>query len=244
MMFFGSNLVVSLIHALPFLMYLSDGGGVYAETNPENIIVEPWNAITSLFLIAPAVYLFHKLNGEYRRHPFLLYCIPLLTLGGLGSTLFHAFRTSPFFLYLDVIPTLLLTLSISAYFWYRVVKNGWIVALIIGGSMALRYWLFLAVDPALALNLSYFITGVTIFVPTLLILLATDFQQSQLILLAALLLGVSLLFRRLDTELAHILPMGTHFLWHIFSAVGALFLAKYLYFLDRRRVSLEASWKQ
>lgn len=216
---------------------------MYAETNPDNIIVEPWNAVTSLFLIVPAVYLFLKLQreGTFRKHPFLLYCIPLLALGGLGSTLFHAFRASPFFLYLDVVPTLLLTLSISAYFWYRVVKKVWLVALIVVGSVAIRFWLFFSVPTQLSINLSYFIGGVVIFVPTILILIATRFEQSQKIVLAVLLLSISLLFRRLDTEFTYILPMGTHFLWHIFSAVGAFFLAEYLYFLDRRRVSLVTS---
>ena len=233
-----SFLITSFIYLAQALAYVSDGGGLYAETNLDNIIVEPWNAFTSLFLLVPSVYLLWKLRGSYRRHPFLLFCIPLLALGGLGSTLFHAFRSSPFFLYLDVLPTMLLTLAVGAYFWYRVTKNGWLVALIVGGSVLLRFWLLSAVSPLLSINLSYFVSGVVIFVPTLLLLFATRFKQGQLIISAILLLGISLLFRRLDKEFTDILPMGTHFLWHIFSAAGALFLAEYLYYIDHRRVSL------
>ena len=235
------NLLTNIFHLL--MVYLPDGGGSYAETNTDYIIVEPWNAITSLFLIVPAIYLLVKLHqeGTYRQHPFLLLCIPLLILGGLGSTFYHAFRAYPFFLYLDVVPTLLLTLAISAYFWYRVVKKGWLVAIIVVGALSLRIGLLYVLPPQLSINISYLISGVVIFVPTVLILVATQFEQSQKIILAALLLGVSLMFRRLDTELAYILPMGTHFLWHIFSAIGAFFLAEYLYFLDRQRISLVAS---
>jgi hemolysin III len=231
-------LVTFLVYLAQPLAYMPDGGGVYAETNTNNIIVEPWNAVSSLFLIVPSLYLLWKLRGSYRRHPFLLFCIPLLALGGLGSTFYHAFRASPIFLYMDVLPALLLTLSVSAYFWYRVLKNGWIVALIVGGSVVLRFWILFTLPSPLSINLSYLVSGIVIFVPTLLLLFATRFKQSQLIILAILLLGISLLFRRLDNEFTDILPMGTHFLWHIFSAAGALFLAEYLYYIDHRRVSL------
>jgi hypothetical protein len=42
---------------------------------------------------------------------------------------------------------------------------------------------------------------------------------------------IALLFRQLDATEFSFLPMGTHFLWHVFSAVGAYFVLKYLYIL-------------
>lgn len=233
-------LITFLLHLIEPAAYLPDGGGIYAETNIDDIIVEPWNALSSLFLIVPSAYLLLKLRGSYRRHPFLMFCALLLALGGLGSTLYHALRNSPLFLYMDVLPALLLTLSVGAYFWYRVLKNGWIVALIMGGSVLLRFWLLINLPNPLSTNLSYLVSGIVIFVPTLLLLFATRFRQSHLIVAAISLLAVSLLFRRLDKELIDVFPMGTHFLWHIFSAAGAFFLAEYLHYIDHRWVTLVA----
>ncbi len=45
---------------------LPDGGGYYAETNPQNFVLEPWNAVSSLAFLVPVIYYMVKLKGRYR----------------------------------------------------------------------------------------------------------------------------------------------------------------------------------
>ena len=73
-----------------------DDGPIYRETTDlSQFIVEPWNAFSSLTFWIPACIFLWQLQGRYRQQAFVVYfCIPMLVLGGLGSTLFHALRSS------------------------------------------------------------------------------------------------------------------------------------------------------
>lgn len=215
---------------------LHDGGAMYAETNPEQFIVEPWNAVSSLLLILPAIFWAIQLKNRYREYPFITFCMPLLFLGGLGSALFHGFRVHPFFLYMDVLPTAILTLALGIYFWTQATGRWWIGVGIIILSIIVRMWAFSAFVPHTASNISYAITGLVMFFPLGYILFKTNFQKSTTIVLVVCCFALSLLFRETDAWEKQIFPMGTHFLWHIFSAIGAFYLAEYLYFLESKRL--------
>jgi len=95
---------------------MHDHGPVYHETDLSNFVAEPWNALSSLIIALPAVYFLIKYRGQYKIHAFIIYfCAPLLIMNGLGSTLFHAFRAHVFFLIMDVLPVVILTLGISIF---------------------------------------------------------------------------------------------------------------------------------
>ncbi len=218
-----------LLMLLSDIGILPDGGTIYQETDTSRWIVEPWNAVSSLFILLPAVYWAIKLRGKFREYPFITFCIPLLFLGGLGSTLFHAFRSSSLLLLLDVTPTAILTLALAAYFWAKVLPHWWWALLIVGGTLLLRVWLRFTIPTQTGLNISYAISGSIIFIPTLLLLYETRLAYSQYIFISVLFFSLSLFFRYSDDWQPPLLPVGTHFLWHIFSGVGAFFLAEYLY---------------
>ena len=218
---------------------LPDGGPVYAETNPEHLLVEPWNALSSLSLLIPALFFALKLRNRYRHYAFLSYCIPLLFLNGLGSALFHAFRNSPFFLMLDVFPAALLSLSVSVYFWLKVLPHWWQIMFIIIPVFFLRYAAYGLVSDHTATNLSYLFSGLLIFLPLAKYLYDHHFRHLSTILIAVTALALALLFREMDAWDNQHLPMGTHFLWHLLSAFGGLFLARYLYLI--RTDELEAT---
>jgi hypothetical protein len=217
---------------------MPDGGPVYTETDPSRWLVEPWNAFSSLLYLIPVILWIIKLRGKFRSYPFLLYCLPWLVLGGIGSTLFHAFRHYRFFLFLDFIPMAILTLSISIYFWVKVLPRWWHVLLVIIPTFLFRGLLFRDLPSHTAINVSYAMTGLLIFIPLLLLLIRHAFKEFRSIGLAAVFLSLSLFFREMDAWEHLVLPMGTHFLWHLFSALGAWFLASYLFYL--RNTELEA----
>jgi hypothetical protein len=215
-----------------FNMVLDDGGPLYMETTLHQFIVEPWNAISSLLLIVPAIYWWFRLKGQLRKHYFLAFCIPLLILGGLGSALFHGFRASKFLLLMDVFPIWVLTIAVSVYAWYHLLKKWWTAAVMVVPLFYLQFLVFQVFPTHTANNLAYLFRGINIFLPIILLLVKTRFRYVKIILLSLIFLSVALFFREIDARDLHGLPMGTHFLWHAFSAVGAFFMAQYLYALE------------
>jgi hemolysin III len=206
-----------------------DHGPHYKETDFSHFIVEPWNAFSSLTFLVPVFYWLIRLRGQYSRYAFLVGCMPLLVIGGLGSTLFHAFRTSRALLYMDFLPIIILTLAVSIYLWYRALGNWWIVALITLFSFAIRYLIFRYMHGQQAINTSYFITGCMMFIPALIFLYKTRFAGAANLIAAVLLFLLALYFRYIDLRVdVSFLPMGTHFLWHTACGAGIMFLSYYL----------------
>jgi hypothetical protein len=214
------------------MQHLHDGGCYYAETNLANFIVEPWNAITSLFFLILAIYWFIRIRRNVKDNLFIAWCIPLLFLGGMGSTLFHAFRSSYYLMQLDVLPIVVLTLSVGAFLWHKLVKKWYITFAIIALSFTLRKLASVSgLFPGQGANISYAISGITIFLPGLIMLLRTQFYRWASLAAAVMLFIAGLFFRAADMWYTDIIPIGTHFMWHISTAVGAYFLADYLYHL-------------
>lgn len=215
-----------------------DGGPYYAETDLSILFSEPWNAFSSLAIVLPAVYWAVKLKGNYKQYPFIFLCIPLLVLGGMGSTLFHAFRNSEYLLMMDVLPTAILMFSVGVYFWLKIIPNWWGTAGIVIPGTILRYAIYEFYPEEVAVNISYFIAGTIVFFPLIFYLVKTKFDRGGFIVLSVAFLILSLVFREMDFRVVHVLPMGSHFLWHIFSGFGAFFLAKYLYFIRTKELSV------
>ena len=92
---------------------LADGGPWYAETRLDRTIAEPWNAVTAAWFLLLVVVWLVRLRGRFRRFPFLTCCLPILAAGGIGGTLYHAFRISSAFFWMDVLPIYLLGLATS-----------------------------------------------------------------------------------------------------------------------------------
>ncbi len=211
-----------------FDQQMTDGGPRYTEFHSGQLIVEPWNAVSSVFMMLPALYWLIRWWPQLKLQFFLLYSLTLVFLGGLGSTLFHAFRVSSFFLYLDFVPPAVLTLSLSVFFLLKILPGWRYVALVLLPVIALRVILFQHLPQHLSINLSYAFSGMIIIVPLLIYLIKTRFLFGGDVLLTILLFGFALFFRQTDIHSIDFLPQGTHFLWHIFSAAGAWYLLRYL----------------
>ena len=207
----------------------ADGGPIYTETNFDHTIVEPWNAVSSLAILLPAVYWAIRIRRNYRQYSFLMLCLPLLFLGGLGSTIFHAFRSHRIWLLLDITPTGILMLLVALFFWMKVLPRKWLALPLLLLVFLLRMWAWQTFPSHAGINISYALTGTSLFVPLLLVLSRQQWKGLLPITLSIGSLLLSLFFRKIDYDAAAVLPMGTHFLWHIFSGIGAYFLGLYLY---------------
>jgi hypothetical protein len=219
---------------------LMDGGPVYTETRPDQLIVEPWNAVSSLFIIIPAIIWLVRIKKDYINFAFMVYCIPLIILGGTGSTIFHAFRVSKFFLIMDVLPTAVLSLSLGVYFWLKILKKWWYVIVLSILFIIPRLIFFRNLPSHTAINISYAFSGVFIGLPLILILFKTGWSNFRLVAVTIASFILALVFRETDPFPIPFLPMGTHFLWHIFSGFGAYFILAYLYSYRKYELMIHA----
>ncbi|WNJ17076.1 hypothetical protein [Pontibacter sp. G13] len=221
---------MSLIFFLLQALRPKDTGPIYTETNMENWIVEPFNAASAILFVLVVGYWFWKLRGQYRHHLFLTFVLPVLLIGGIGGTLYHAFRNSEFFLVMDWLPIMLLTLAASMYFLVRVLGK-WYYAFATFVVVFLMQWLtYLFVPQRYAINVSYAITGLYVLIPVWMMMAKTQYRHSQHVWWSLLSFGLALFFRSIDPMA--LLPMGTHFLWHVFGAGACHGMLMYTYLIN------------
>lgn len=208
-----------------------DNGPIYRETtNFSDFIVEPWNAFSSLTFWIPAFIFLWQLRGTYRQQAFIVYfCIPLLVFGGLGSTLFHAFRSSGWLLLMDVLPIILLVLGVSIVMWLKVLPKKWLIAPILVAFFGLSYFASKGLEGQDRITAGYIVRGTMLLLPCFLFLFRSHFRHASLFFYACFSLVLALLFRFADEKIEiGFMPWGTHWLWHVSTAFGAYFLGEYL----------------
>lgn len=218
-----------------FLQRLPDGGPVYAETNLAQVIAEPWNAASALVFVGVALYWLFRLRGQYREYPFISLCLPVLTLGGIGGTLYHGLRSSAVYMYLDIGPIFALSFAAGLYLWSLVWKRWWYFVAAIPLFLIGRYLGEAYLPAHTVINTSYAVLAVFLLAPILLVLRETDWKNSRWVFGALLSFALALFFRLIDLQAP--LPMGTHWLWHVLGAVSSTTLITYLYRLRSLRTS-------
>ncbi len=214
-----------------------DFGPIYFETDLSRILVEPWNAFSSLSFVFVAVLIFFRFKNKKKVGFFLYWAIPLLVLGGIGSTLFHAFRSHVFFILLDVVPISLLSLSIGIYQIYLLLKKPLLVVLLSVVFILLRQLPFLLIEGQAAINISYIISGIFFLLPSFFLLQKTAFAAKKELFWAIVLFMLGIFFRYYDDFQDQFLPMGVHWLWHISTAAGTWFMALFLLKTKEKRQS-------
>lgn len=199
-------------------------GPQYCET-PEEITgifpVEPANAISSgvivLFGIAALVL---TIRRAPRAIELYVLCV-LLMVNGVGSILWHGLRER-WALALDVTPALIFLL-LMAIIWARRVAPWWQVGAAGVAYFAVTFALR-QVDLGIRLPGRWAAMAIPIVI-TASWLIARSYAISRtaavtggLALVSAL---AALTFRTIDNAACETVPMGTHFLWHIFLSAAA-----------------------
>jgi hypothetical protein len=224
--------------SLLLFQHLKDGGPRYYETDLSRTVVEPWNATTAALFILIVLYWLLG-DKKLRNRPVMLLSIPILAVGGVGGTLYHAFRNSSITLVMDYLPITILTVMASLYFFVKVLPHWWYIFLISGGmalgQMAAFEWL----PPAYASNISYAQLAIFILLPMLWYLWKTRFRNAWIVLLSLSLFGMALFFRWADVWRPPLLPMGTHWLWHLFGSLSCHFLLLFVWRVDTPRLNVK-----
>ncbi len=208
-----------------------DGGPVYTETDPSNIIVEPYNAVSAAVFIIIVLYWAIKLRGTFKTHTFMNLCVPILAIGSVGGTIYHAFRLHIFFMYMDWVPILVLCLMASLYFFIRIFGSWKRASVIVGIFTLIQVLLFQVFSERVSINVSYGLLALFILTPLFWWLKIQQFAHAYLIWLALGSFTIALFFRIADRW--EVLEMGTHFLWHTFGALACHCLFSYVYKINQ-----------
>ncbi|HET6575872.1 MAG TPA: hypothetical protein VFG68_19880 [Fimbriiglobus sp.] len=227
---------------------LPDGGPRYRETPPDPTavpIAEPFNAVTASFFLLIVLFWAWRLWGRFARYPFLTACLPILLAGGIGGTLYHAFRTRRAWFLLDVIPIQVLGLATAVYLTVRLARSMgvWRVAGTAVGLLALGavlnivlFNLLQGVSPNLPVNLAYASLALIVVMPLAVVLVRTRFRHVGWVATALACFAVGWFCRLVDGGTYDPLRMGTHWLWHTFGALTTLAITEYFYLLEVERV--------
>ena len=224
---------------------VTDGGPVYRETPPDPSatagLAEPFNAATAFLFVLIVVGWAWRLRGRYQRFPFTVASLPVLLAGAVGGTLYHAARTRRLYFLLDVIPISLLGtagavfLAVRLGFAYGMAR----VLAVTVGLVALYVFvnavLFRVVradNPNLTVNLSYASLALMLLLPLGFTLAQTRFRHAGWVAGGLASFLIAWFCRLVDNTPWGELPMGTHWLWHVFGAVTTQAVYEYFYRLE------------
>ena len=197
-------------------MDLSKPIDIYCERLEIGIWAEPINAVTNVAFILASIFMWLRCKNlvEGRVLSFLLFSI------GCGSFLFHTFAQT-WAAILDVAAILIFILTYifianrSFLAWSKMVS-------LIGVILFFPYQVLLA---NILSNIQFFGSSVQYIPVAILIFIysgllrKTEPNLSRGLLIGAVILCLSIVFRIIDEPLCSILSVGTHFVWHILNAI-------------------------
>lgn len=222
---------IATVAAVPPGRFVRDFGPVYRETDPGRFPVEPWATASNLAFLAVIVFWSLRLRGRWRRHPVLAASLPVLAVGWIAGTIYHATRSHVAWLLLDWVPIVLLIVFAAVHLWRRLGLQ-WAAALAL---TVLTPMLAGAVfhsgrvpDPA-GITLTYAFTGLALVLPALLHCALRHRRGWPWLTAALASFAAALVCRQIDLSPAVTWPMGTHFLWHLFGGAATFAMFGYLF---------------
>lgn len=213
-----------------------DGGMLYTETNLKQVFPEPLNALTAFIFLLIAVYWSFKIRKKYKAHLFLSFCILLLYIGGIGGSIYHAFRKWHVFILMDWLPIMILCVAAGIYFMLQLMRWYYVV-LVMAMYIVLRYllrWFITLEDHQLFININYATMAGLVFFSVLSYLIYTRWKNVKWVIAAVCAFVAALTFRIADSW--DWLSSGTHFLWHILGAVACFCMFSYIYLTENTQL--------
>lgn len=214
-----------------------DFGPLYAETQIGRFPVEPWNTFSNLIFLGVWVLFAYRTRFDRKKHPLFIVTLPVLLVGFVGGTVFHATRASNVWLVMDFVPIGILAIAGALYFWLRVVPNAMVAASLFLLTMSFSFAARRLVDLPrhLSISLGYGTLALGVLLPIVLHSRQSNWYGLARIIAAAAFFSIAITFRIVDREIVSLLPMGSHFLWHIFGGLSTYLILDYAYQDDCRR---------
>ncbi|MCI5049978.1 MAG: ceramidase [Rickettsiales bacterium] len=194
---------------------------------------EPLNAITNLAFIwfaIQGVKLMHHLRDESFKAVFDLWMLIIFMFSiGIGSGLWHTYAVE-WSVIADVVP---IYLFINVYIFSLFIR---VIGLKVWQAM-LVWVAFQSINMGFEMNVPRdTLNGSIMYVPTYMLLItaiiwmyAKKIQSAKALGIITLVFTVSLIFRTIDTEICALVPIGTHFIWHLLNAYVLFHLVNLLW---------------
>ncbi len=214
---------------------VGDQGPIYAETRNGGFPVEPVNTVSNLVFLVIVIYWCRRTRLDFRRHPVTVFSLPILLLGFIGGTIYHATRSNDIWRLLDVFPIVLLALLASAYMWRRYFGNSLKTLLAIAiPSVAYRILAEIFAEHHLVMiGLGYGFLAFIIIAPAIIVSKSMQWRGFGDLAAAALFFSFALAFRQMDESIgAELLSCGTHFIWHLLGGVSVHFAFKFVFVVE------------
>lgn len=208
-----------------------DRGPLYAETLMSRFPVEPWATATNLVFLLIIFYFARLTKGQFKKHPLTVFSLPVLFIGWLGGTLFHAFRDNNLWLLMDILPIAFLAICGGIYLWAGAIQSLLLGTLaMIATMMAVRSFGFLVDMPRQAvITLGYAGFAVSILLGAFLHSRRNGHSKVIFLIGSLVFISIALGFRLSDSMWSiDILPMGTHWLWHTFGGCAVWCIMRYI----------------
>ncbi len=198
-----------------------DNGPIYRETFAAIFPVEPFNTYSNLIFLIVALYFAVRTRLDFRQYPLIVFSLPLLLVGFVGGSLYHATRADRLWLVMDFMPIIVLTLAAGYFFLRQFFGMLTAYAFMLGGFLLIcRLYHFLPKSGAYFF-FGYSLLAAQIFLPALIHAAKKGWANSASLFAALAAFAAAITFRQLDSALpADLFPMGTHFLWHILGGIS------------------------
>ncbi len=216
---------------------MPDHGPIYIETllaldhDVLPVIMEPWNAASAILFIVLALFWMWKIRIRPKRDIFLPFAVTLLLVGGVGGTLYHGLRTERMYLLMDWMPIAILSVTFVLWIVEQLTHRRVLVFLVpvLGFlSILILHYTFVRLRlTSLGPSVGYVLLALYILVPLFLLLRKQNYVGAKYVYGATGAFLIAYVCRSIDRMA--LLPMGTHFLWHVFGAVATHLLLSYVW---------------
>lgn len=227
---------LATVRAVSGLVRGPDGGPIYTETDLDRFIAEPFNAGSNLLFLVIVVYWALRIRREPSR--FVAGALPVLFVGFVGGTVYHATRSHPVWLAMDWLPIFALCVAASVRYVRRLGASRRSLLLVYGAPFAVIGLLGAVLPdelrPLVLPAVGYTTLASWVAGPLFLYVRAhPTLDRGPLVAaVAAFLVAISL--RSLDRVAPWPLEAtGTHFLWHAFGALSAHFVIGFVHADDQ-----------
>ena len=190
---------------------------LYCERLGPGLWAEPLNASSNFTFLIAAWAIWHLARGRQSLLGSIWLLIALVAAIGTGSLLFHTFATS-WARFLDLLPILIFQVL---FFW---VYSRHVAGMGMGPTVSLCVGFVVAAH--FGAQFPDVLNGSVRYTPAILLLLSMGFYhhlkektERGLLLAAAGVFSISLVFRTIDNGICPYFSPGTHFLWHLLNSV-------------------------
>ena len=209
----------------------NDFGPVYAETDMTRFPVEPFNTYSNLIFLAIIIWAAWRTKCDARRYGLVVWSLPVLFVGFVGGTVFHATRSHSAWLIMDFVPIAVLAFAAAIHLWSRVVGSRLravfltIAMLVVPRLVAT----FSSIPRQLRIGIGYSAMALALLAPAFLISKKHHWRGVFFLISATVYFATAIGCRSLDhLAEAYGLTMGSHFLWHIFGGISVFYLLRFI----------------